>query len=247
MKASVPDPLLPNLTEIPGGSFVMGDIWGDGEADEQPTRPTTLAAFLLGRHAVTNSQFIHFLREAGGDAEENFFVDLHARRNPLYQDRSEFHCKAGCENLPATYVSWAGAVAYCAWLSDKMGWKVRLPSETEWQYAAMGPRRLKWSLGDEFERAKYVIGGNVPAPVETGEPTEWGLFNIVGNVFEWCSDLYSFSCSEPEPEALLPENRVIKGGAFVLNDSANFRNAKRFSCHEQSCLHSIGFRVAAAG
>jgi formylglycine-generating enzyme required for sulfatase activity len=161
-------------------------------------------------------------------------------------DSGRFVCKDGYENYPVVYVSWLGAVAYCEWLSEKTGRSVRLPNEVEWQYAALGPRGLKWGLSDTFDPDGYICGRDGPAPVDCGQPSEWGLFNITGNVFEWCADEYGFALANDRKDNRLRQNRVIKGGAFILRDSANFRNAKRFSCHQQSCLFSLGFRVAAS-
>jgi formylglycine-generating enzyme required for sulfatase activity len=238
------DPYEPELTEIPGGEFEMGDIWGDGEVDEQPVAARYCDSFLLGKYAVTNSQFVWFLNNADGNVRPGeCFADLQNKNNRIYIDGRQFTCEAGFEDHPATYVNWIGASAYCAWLSEKMGLSVRLPSELEWQYAAMGQHKLKWSLGDIFNKKDYICGNDGAARVDFGAPSDWGLFNMTGNVFEWCNNEYHFSLTD-SPDNVLRNNRVIKGGAFILRDSTNLRNAKRFSCHEGSCISSIGFRVA---
>lgn len=240
------NPREPELIEVPGGEFDLGDIWGDGEVDEQPVTARSCESFLLGQCAVTNSQFAWFLNnwKDHSPAPEQF-IDLKNENSHIRFDGREFTCRAGFENYPATYVNWLGASAYCSWLSERTGLPVRLPSELEWQYAAMGPNKLKWSLGDEFNRKDYVCGASGPAPADFGAASEWRLFNMTGNVFEWCRDEYRFSLAETDGN-VLANNRVIKGGAFILRDSTNLRNAKRFSCHEGSCISSIGFRVAAA-
>jgi formylglycine-generating enzyme required for sulfatase activity len=237
----------PELQEIPPGEFVMGDVWGDGEPDEQPVYPIFMEAFRLGRYAITNSQFAFFLNETGlaPEAEMKEVADLHAGVGGLFLDGDQVRCKPGREHYPATYISWHGAVRYCDWLREKTGLAVRLPREAEWQYASMGPQRHKWALGESFVREHYICGCDGPAPVDWGAPSSLGLYNMTGNVFEWCADEYSYSLAGERSEIVLPQNRVIKGGAFILSESANLRNAKRFSCHESSCLASIGFRVVA--
>jgi formylglycine-generating enzyme required for sulfatase activity len=239
------DPRQPKLLEIPGGEFEMGDIWGDGEADEQPVVGHSCGSFLLGEHAVTNSQFVWFLANQNGNSTPpEHFVDLQNKNSHIYFDGKQFTCEPGFENHPATYVNWLGALTYCAWLSERTGLSIRLPSELEWQYAAMGPYKQKWSLGDTFTKNDYICGADGPERVDFGAPSEWGLFNMTGNVFEWCNDEYGFSLTETSGK-VLRNHRVIKGGAFILRDSGNLRNAKRFSCHQESCISSIGFRVAA--
>lgn len=224
----------------------MGDIWGDGAPDERPARDVTVPSFLLGRHAIANSQFVCFLNEVGRIAgpDGHVFVDLR-RAGRIAWTGGRFSCLRGYDSHPVTGVSWEGASAYCGWLAARIGAPVRLPTEVEWQYASLGPRRLKWALGDAFDRRDYVTGCDGPAPVDWGAPSEWGFFNLTGNVFEWVDDEYCFSLGDADAGQRLPQNRVIKGGAFILSDSSNFRNAKRFSCDERSCLSSIGFRVAA--
>lgn len=242
------DRLEPELSEIPAGEFTMGDIWGDGDPDEQPTHALRVDSFLLGTYTVTNSQFLLFLNDIkeNRDRDGDVFVDIRNTKNPITAERGRFSCRPGYENYPVTYVSWLGAVAYCEWLSYRTGISFRLPTEIEWQYAGMGPDRLKWGHGDSFQREDYISSRQAPGPVDYGKPSAWGLFNMTGNVFEWCADEYRFSFTGEGEENTLRQNRVIKGGAFILNDSANFRNAKRFSCYQKSCLFSIGFRVAAA-
>ena len=239
--------LQPDLVEIPGGSFRMGDVWGDGEPDELPVHEVSVKPFLLGKHAVTNREFLRFLQDVNspGDEEGGLFIDIR-NNNPIVFNEAGFGCKSGSENHPVTYVNWRGAGAYCGWLSRKTGLSFRLPSEAQWQYAAMGPDELKWSLGDTFNREDYVSGKDGPEPVDSGRPSAFGLYNVTGNVFEWCEDEYGFRLDCGDEANILKRNRVIKGGAFILRDSANFRNAKRFSCDQRSCLFSIGFRVAAS-
>lgn len=235
----------PELVEIPQGTFTMGDVWGDGEPDEHPVYSLTLKPLLLGKYAVTNIQFARFLNEYGKFADKDeVWVDLRNKNNPICWTGERFACDVGCEDKPVTFVNWLGASAYCAWLSEVLKKRVRLPREIEWQYASGGPDGLKWSLGNTFNKQDYICGKSSPGPVRYGEPSPWGLFNMTGNIFEWVEEEYRFALNGDGNDNLLRQNRVIKGGAFILNDSMNFRNSKRFSCHERSCLYSIGFRVA---
>ncbi len=235
------------LVEIPAGHFTMGDVWGDGDPDELPTAQVMVPGFRLGTYVVSNRQFLRFLN-ANGDyrtATGEVFIDLRSRHSPIRWEGGRFVCKDDYADYPVTSVNWHGALAYCEWLGAQTGLPLRLPSEIEWQYASMGSRALKWSLSDTFRAEDYICSSHGPGPVHSGAASDWGLFAMTGNVFEWCADEYRFSLAADDDSNVLPQNRVIKGGAFILSDSMNFRNAKRFSCHEQSCLFSIGFRVAA--
>lgn len=237
---------IPEMVAVTLGEAPIGDVWGGGDADEQPVRVCTLPPFRLARYAVTNAQYALFLNETAQERVGRAPVgDLGARSGGLEVRGGEVRCRPGREDYPVTCVTWHGACAYCEWLSTGTGEGYRLPTEHEWQHAAMGPRRLAWALGNRFEAAKYVCRAAAPQPVDWGDPTDLGFHALTGNVFEWCSDEYRFSLDQAAP--LLARHRVIKGGAFILAEAANLRNAKRFSCHEESCLGSIGFRIAASG
>jgi formylglycine-generating enzyme required for sulfatase activity len=234
----------PPLVPVPAGRFVMGDAWGDGEADERPAVEREVAPFRLGRYAVTNEEFAPFV-SAIGRARAADLVDLRAPTAGLRWEGDTVACREGRRRHPVTFVSWRGASAYCAWLRERHGLPYRLPTEVEWQWASVGDRALKWSLGEAFDPRAYVCRCDEPRAVDWGVPSPAGFYNLTGNVFEWSSDEYAFALDGQAPR--LSGHRVIKGGAFILNDSANLRNAKRFSCHEESCLGSVGLRVAADG
>ena len=145
---------------------------------------------------------------------------------------------------PVVHVSWHDAKAYCAWSGT------RLPSEAEWEYAARGGlegKRFAW--GDELLRDGgprcNVWRGNFPdapddgwrpEPVEAaaGEANAFGLFNVCGNVWEWCEDTFT------------PGRRSMRGGSFLCHDSYcnRYRVAARNSNTPQSTASNIGFRVA---
>ena len=240
----------PEMVSIPGSSFVMGDLWNEGLPDERPTYTVSLKSFKLAKFAVTNHQYLTFLNDVGKreDDQRHLVVSLKKRHKPfgILPGSDGFTCAPEFENLPVTYVSWFGANMFCEWLSKKSGIAFRLPTEEEWQCAAMGSRRLKFSLGNDFNAEHYVIGRERPESVDVGPPSELGLFNMTGNVFEWCSSEYTFCFDSCKANNVLKGSRTIKGAAFVFSDSSNFRNSARFSCPEVSCLNCIGFRVAAS-
>ena len=241
--------LEPELIEFGSDEFIMGDVWGDGDIDELPTAPLKLEPFQLGRFAVTAREYAAFLNDVNGweDASGRLLVSLNEVSCPVTLRSGRFDCRPGCDDHPMTCVSWWGANAYADWLSMWTGIRFSLPTEAQWQFASLGMQGLKWSLGNEFDSHAYICAADEPAPVATGVPTILGFYNLTGNVFEWCLDEYRFSFSDDcSPRNRISNHRVIKGGAFILSDAANLRNSKRFSCFENSCLSSIGFRLAAS-
>lgn len=149
---------------------------------------------------------------------------------------------------PVVHVSWHDAMAYCTWAG------ARLPSESEWERAArggLGGKRFAW--GDELLDASGVPRANVfrgefpsrpapgwqPAPIAAaaGEPNGFGLFNVCGNVWEWCSDRWADG------------RRALRGGSFLCHDSYcnRYRVAARNANSAETSASNIGFRVVQAG
>jgi formylglycine-generating enzyme required for sulfatase activity len=163
---------------------------------------------------------------------------------------------------PVVHVSWNDAAAYCAWSGT------RLPSEAEWEYAARGGldgARFPW--GDELEpggaHRMNVFQGHFPAddtaadgyagtaPVDAFPPNEFGLFNMTGNVWEWCRDWFSpsYYSSSPAVDPNGPEHggqRVMRGGSYLCHESycRRYRVSARSSNSPDSSTGNLGFRVA---
>jgi formylglycine-generating enzyme required for sulfatase activity len=184
---------LPDIdwVEIPAGSFLMGsDKEVDSQAfdNETPQITVDLPTYYMARYPITYKQYQAFI-----DAEDGFY-------NPEWWDgltvSSSHKNQTGKQqfqywNHPRENVSWYDAMAFCRWLSAKVGCEVRLPTEDEWVKAARGPDGLIYPYGNEFDAAK----GNTR---ETGIdqtsavgifPTgvsPYGLLDMSGNVWEWC-------------------------------------------------------------
>lgn len=168
---------------------------------------------------------------------------------------------SGRGDHPVVHVSWRDAQAYCAWAS------VRLPTEAEWEYAARGGLdQARYPWGDEFEpdgRSRCnIFRGRFPAhntaddgyrgtaPVDAFSPNGFGLYNTVGNVWEWCADNWSTEHSRDlvaDPRG--PEDgatRVLRGGSYLCHDSYcnRYRVAARIHNAPDSTSGNTGFRVA---
>ncbi len=157
---------LPPLVAVKGGSFDMGSR--DGQPDEQPIRRVTVSDFEMGKYEVTNAQYKAFCDATGRPypEEPNF-----ARLRNYFLDYP---------NHPVVRVSWDDANAYCVWLSERSGDLYRLPTEAEWEYVARDSP-IGWD--------SYNSGG-APREVGTSVPNELGIYDLMGNVWEWCADWY---------------------------------------------------------
>ncbi len=159
---------------IKGGTFDMGDITRK-DTLAVPAHKVTISDFYLGKHEVTFAQF-------------DLFCDKTGRDKPADGGW-------GRGNQPVINVSWTDANAFAVWLSDKTGRTYRLPSESEWEYAARGGKSTAYWWGQE--PAKNVANckdcgsswdDKSPAPVGSFTPNPYGLYDMTGNVYEWCLD-----------------------------------------------------------
>ncbi len=190
----------PGMILIPAGYFFMGSNHGSGA--ERPPHLVWLDAFFIDKYEVTNSRYGEFLG-ATGYAKPSFW------NNPRYNS----------PNQPVVGVSWDDAAAYCRWAGK------RLPTEAEWEKAARGGldgRKFPW--GDEGPKGRAVFGQDMdtgkPAPVGSYEPNGYGLYDMAGNVWEWCSDRYQedYYGISPQQNPRGPDtgqDRVVRGGSWI--------------------------------
>lgn len=170
----------------------------------------------------------------------------------------------GLEDHPVVHVSWNDAQAYCAWVGR------RLPTEAEWEYAARGGlagKKYPWG-DDEVDAGGWranIFQGSFPsentiedgflttAPVRTFEPNGFGLWQMVGNVWEWCEDRFSprtyTDAAVTDPRgAATGDSRVMRGGSYLCHDSYcnRYRNAARTQNTPDSSMGNAGFRTVSA-
>jgi formylglycine-generating enzyme required for sulfatase activity len=226
--------LVPNMVEIPAGSFHMGDLSGNGDNDELPVHEVRFARpFALGVYAVTFDEYDRFAQATGHD---------------LPKDRG-----LGRGRRPVIYVSWDDAMAYCQWLSVQTGQTYRLPSEAEWEYACRAGTTTEYWWGDSIghNNANYDGCGSQcgTTPVGSFAPNPWGLHDMHGNVFEWCEDCWndSYRGAPSDGSAWTSgdcDRRVMRGGSWS-NDEQSVRAAYRNYGFTSSYRGNLsGFRVA---
>jgi formylglycine-generating enzyme required for sulfatase activity len=236
------------------------------------TRP-----FYMGIHEVTRGQFRRFVDDAGHQTEAEKpgaggWGWNEARKawedNPRYNWRTPGFDQT--DEHPVVIVSWNDARAFISWLSRKEGKTYRLPTEAEWEYACRAGSNTRYSCGDDAEglatvgnvadatgRAKYpgwtwaitAHDGDVyTAPVGRHFPNLWGLYDMHGNVWEWCADGYADNYYQQSP---LQDPRGVDGSLFRVIRGGGWhyfprraRSASRYRSRPESRHYDLGFRVA---
>jgi len=236
------------LVLIPGGVFTMGLV--EGSANERPTHQVKVKSLLMARTEVTIGQFAKFVQDTGyqtdaekmGSARVRDGEDWVSLRGASWRNPVET-CGDDC---PVSYLSWNDAAAFCAWA------KMRLPTEAEWEYAAGdGGEHRYWSgISHDWELDKYawfrLNSDKKLHPVGGKKPNSFGLYDMSGNVAEWCADwfgpsYYATSTYENPQGPPSGTSRVLRGGT-VYNDATRVRITYR-SMHLPDHVHSaIGFR-----
>ena len=208
------------LASIPGGTFVMGSR--EGDADAQP-REVPIDGFLIGRCEVTVAEFVEFLNAGGAT---NWPGSPQIAGSPGRYSARWFQSRN-----PVAYVNVSDAAEYCRWLSEKSGRIVRLPTEAEWEYAARGGirrARYPWGWGSPEGRACY--NADAPQPAGSFEENPFGLYDMAGNVFEWC-------CLAGD------ERAPARGGSWAEKDPRFLRVFHRVLFPRDYRDADVGFRV----
>jgi formylglycine-generating enzyme required for sulfatase activity len=281
MEFSADDPqvLLEELNRIspmrmlPGGKFQMGNAHGR-QSDQRPAHQVTLSPFRMDQTPVTNRQFQLFVTATGyqtaAEKQGWSYVFDFDKKDWVKKEKAYWKAPLG-ENSwsddlwdhPVTHVSWEDALAFCRWCGKK------LPTEAQWEYAARGgllDQTYPWgnTLLPKGKCAANYWQGWFPdqntaadgylrtSPVQAFPPNPFGLYDMAGNVWEWCSDFYSenyYSFSAVHDPAGPPrgEYHSVRGGSFLSaeNRDAGYSVAARSFQTPEAGYQDIGFRCVA--
>jgi len=224
------------LVKIPAGSFMMGTNSTDYDwlSSSRPVHQVTISrTFYMGQYEVTQDQY----QAVMGTNPSHF-------ENP---------------NKPVDQISWDDATAFCQILSARSGYSVRLPTEAEWEYACKADHGYEdtnyyfgndeadlsnyaWYAADSEEENNYgtqLVGQKIP--------NDWGLYDLAGNVWEWCNDRWSENYYESSPSVDPPgpssgKYRTLRGGSWVSYEFS-CRSASRHYSLPQYADPDYGFRV----
>lgn len=228
-------PYEPEMVRVEAGKYEQGCTaeQSDCDSDERNVHSVQISAFQMGKTEVTNEQFVAFLNDVYEDISVentqvtyngNLFFDLSSKL--VHSKQNKFSVKPGYEKHPVVYVSWIAAVEYCAWLNQKTGKKYRLPTEAEWEYAARGgakSKSFKYSGSNNINEVGWYNNnsGSDTHPVAEKKANELGLYDMSGNVWEWCADWYAESyptTAQTNPKGPTSGTyRVLRGGSWLLN------------------------------
>ncbi|MCU4178188.1 SUMF1/EgtB/PvdO family nonheme iron enzyme [Bosea sp. BH3] len=223
----------PELAAIPAGTFQMGS--NDLYEFEKPVHPVTVKAFLLGTREVSYEEWDLCVDQGGC--------------NHRPDDRG-----LGRGKRPVTDIHWNDANAYLSWLSARTGKRYRLPTESEWEYAARAGTATTYAWGQTMVKERANCNGCNDQPrrsaIAVGQfpPNSFGLYDMAGNAAEWVADCWSESYrSTPRDGSAYTvpacRERVLRGGSFN-NDPRYLRSAARFKYDADVRFYTNGFRVA---
>jgi formylglycine-generating enzyme len=220
------------MVSVKGGCYQMGDTFGDGEQDEKPEHQVCVDDFSIGTYLVTQAEW----QAVMGDNPSSFA-----------------ECGGNC---PVESVSWKDAKKFIRQLNARTGKRYRLPTEAEWEYAARsGGKQEKWAGTIDANRLDEYAWYKDNSDMKTHEvgqkqPNGLGLYDMSGNVWEWCQDRYDEKyyeqAKEKNPKG--PESgeyRVMRGGSWNY-DSSITRAAYRGDINPDNRNSDLGFRLAAS-
>ena len=217
------DPLNHEMIFVEGGTFQMGS--NAGEPDQKPIHSVTLSAFNIGKYEVTQAQWAAVM-----GSNPSHFKD--------------------CEECPVENVSWNDVQDFIRKLNAQTGKNYRLPTEAEWEFSARGGNSSKgftYSGSNDLNAVAWNSANSESKTHSVGgkQANELGVYDMTGNVYEWCSDWYGTynSYSETNPTgASSGQNRVLRGGNWDIC-AYICRTAPRFSFNLDNRINIFGFRL----
>ena len=249
----------PMMVSIPAGEFRMGDIQGKGYSDEKPVHKVRVPAFAMGQFEVTNAQYVTFLNavgKRGPNGQPWFETKKEDSRSKIIGQPGNFTVETGYAQHPAINISWYGAQAYVAWLSQQTGQAYRLPTESEWEYAARAGTETAYWWGNQppvcdanaHNGAVFRKCKGSTHPVDSFQANPFKLHHILGNAWEWVEDCYRENYNQHTESAKAvrcktgSSLRALRGGGWS-NDPGGLRAAIRLRNRPGYRSFIVGFRV----
>ncbi len=239
----------PQMVKIDRGSFIMGSDSGDSD-EKPPHRVTIDYDFEIGKYEVTIGEYKACV--ADGGCKQPKWLESGSKYN-IHTGSDDFYKKMCLkDNCPIIGVSWNNAKAYTKWLSRKTGKNYRLPTEAEWEFVARAGTTTKWCFGNRESKLKdyawyYDNSNGKTHKVGTKKPNQWGVYDMHGNVCEWCEDwyLYSYNNTPKDGSAnhFQKDNYKVLRGGSCGDYATNTRSANHYRNSPAYPYNDVGFRL----
>jgi formylglycine-generating enzyme required for sulfatase activity len=243
-------PFEPQMVTIPAGAFLMGTPESEVSEIEKlgleckyierevPQHEVTLAAYAIGRYPVTNAEFARFI-EDGGYRTRDYWTEAGWKqkesegwKQPRYWEDDQWNDPS----QPVVGVSWYEAAAYCNWLAARTGKPYRLPTEAEWEKAARGSDGRRYPWGNQWDPGRCNNkesgpGRTTPVGAYSGGDSPYGVGELAGQVWEWCSSKYGgvearpkfgylYRSGDGREELEGDDTRILRGGSWYSDSPA---------------------------
>ncbi|MDA3865995.1 MAG: formylglycine-generating enzyme family protein [Salinivirgaceae bacterium] len=214
------------LITVKGGAFEMGCTaeQGNCEDDEKPVHTVKLGDFQMSKYEITNQQYANFMNDIGAESNGSYnganYMDTNDKDCQIKYVDGQFVPVDGKKNFPVVEVTWHGAKAFCEHYGG------RLPTEAEWEFAARGGKNstaTRYAGSNNIADVAWYSGnsGGSAHQVGTKSPNELGIYDMTGNVWEWCSDWhdteYYASSTQNNPQGSSSGTfRILRGGSWFF-------------------------------
>jgi len=252
--AGEPEQADEDFVTVPAGCFQMGNGFSDAYHLEKPVHDVCLDEFSMAKYDVTVGAFSRFVQESSyvTEAEKNGGCYIHDGISWSMNSRANWRSPGFKQDdgHPVVCVTWNDAARYAAWLSCKEQKSYRLPSEAQWEYAARGGGRIeRYAGGDDVDSLAWYSANADGAthPVGLKKPNSLGLYDMSGNVWQWCADWYSQSYYRQSPRnnptgPAEGTKKVFRGGSWFY-DARGVRASYRDFAPAEYRSSYLGFRL----
>ena len=256
---------IPQLINVTGGTFQMGSVAPEAQENEKPVHSVTVGAFDISKFEVTVRQFSLFINETKyvTTSDSLGFSWIYkggqwvkGKNANWTNDISGKIIEVSEMDMPVIHVSWYDAMNYCSWLSKETGQKFRLPTEAEWEFAARGgnnSNQYLYSGDNDADQVGWFEANSKENVAKVGQkrPNELGLYDMSGNVMEWCYDFYrdDYYADTKRDNIFGPDTgteKVARGGSWFTSNLL-CRSTFRMAYPPNSRGGSIGFRICRTG